>query len=428
MHRPPPAKPPAKNKEILQCPVHLGYLVPEFPTQTHNFFWKEIESLRSQGVIIHLLSTKAPAAADSPHPFCRQAVKETTYLFPPSLGRSLLFVPLNLISIAKAAFYILSLPESNLKEKIRLFALIPSAIELLHCVKTGSITHIHCHSCANAAHLVSMARLMGGPSYSLSLHGHLPVYGHDHRQKMAGAKFVACVTKPLQTDVLTLTPNVLEKSPAGSLDLLTVARLNRSKGIEHAIRSVFEARKKGYEITYSVAGEGPDRERLEALIHELNLGDYVHLLGTTGESEIIRLLQQVDAFILPSVGLGEAAPVSVMEAMACGVPVICSRIGGTPDMISDGIDGFLTPQGDEAAILSVMERLAADPELRRSIGTAARERAEREFTHHSMAKLLLEHVLSGLENHELKLIRNDSGFPFHPCGHHSEFQNTRDYH
>ena len=394
--------------------LNLGYLVPEFPTQTHNFFWKEIGALRLKGVAVHLFSTKAPGASSSPHPFREQAIRETIYLFPPTVWRTLGFVLLHPTLVCRAFGYILSLREASLGEKLRLMALIPSAIELLHWCSQKNLLHIHCHSCANAAHLVTMAKLMGGPSFSLTLHGDLPVYGRDHLSKMADAKFVACVTKPLQGDVLALTgkspaevpvirmgvntsifsPVESDRGRSGKLTLLTVARLNPSKGIDYAFRAIAQAKQKGLDITYLVAGEGPDRGRLEALIKELGLEENVRLLGTTGESEVINLLQRSDAFILPSVGLGEAAPVSVMEAMACGLPVICSRIGGTPDMISDGIDGFLTPQKDVEAILSAVEHLTNDLELRARIGKAARARAEREFDHHAMAAQLLQHIIA----------------------------------
>ena len=397
-----------------RSPLSIAYLVPEFPTQTHNFFWKEIGALRGLGVTVHIFSTRAPEASSSSHPFREQAIGETTYLFPPSPLRFLEFALLHPLLIARCVSYIFSLKEASAGAKIRLMGIIPSAIELLSACKVGNITHIHCHSCANTAHLVNLCRLMGGPPFSLTLHGDLPVYGCDHRRKMADATFVACVTKPLQRDVMNLTgqkiakvpvvrmgvdttlfsPMPHPKSPAGSLILLTVARLNPSKGIDHALRALSLAKLKGITITYLIAGEGPDRGRIEALIRDLDLAGNVRLLGTTGETEIINLLQLADAFILPSVGLGEAAPVSVMEAMSCGLPVICSRIGGTPDMISDGIDGFLTPQADEEAIFAAISQLADDLALRKRLGDAARARAEREFDHVAMAKQLLNHIVS----------------------------------
>jgi glycosyltransferase involved in cell wall biosynthesis len=243
----------------------------------------------------------------------------------------------------------------------------------------------------------------------------MPVYGRDHKEKMADARFVACVTKPLQQDVLELTGKPIDQVPlirmgvdttvfapsqqnqtqAGKLTLVTVARLNPSKGIEYALNAITESKRMGYEITYLIAGEGPYRQVLEELIDKLDLGGSVRLLGTTPENEVIALLHRSDAFVLPSIGLGEAAPVSVMEAMSCGVPVVCSRIGGTPDMISDGVDGFLTPQRDVRALLQAFTTLTDDPILRKTLGENARARAVREFDYVSMAKELLRHIVAG---------------------------------
>jgi glycosyltransferase involved in cell wall biosynthesis len=82
--------------------------------------------------------------------------------------------------------------------------------------------------------------------------------------------------------------------------------------------------------------------------------------------------------LLPSVGR-EAWPVSVMEAMAAGLPVVASTIGATPEMITPNEDGFLVPQGDEAGLLEKITLLALDVETRRRIGEAARKTAERRF-------------------------------------------------
>ena len=76
---------------------------------------------------------------------------------------------------------------------------------------------------------------------------------------------------------------------------------------------------------------------------------------------------------------GERAPVSVMEAMACGLPVVCSTIGGTPDMIEDGTTGYLVAQGDSVGIAKTLATLAGNVELRLRIGAAARQHAVRAF-------------------------------------------------
>src|SRR5262245_33745132 len=117
------------------------------------------------------------------------------------------------------------------------------------------------------------------------------------------------------------------------------------------------------------------------------------MAGTLGEEAVRDLLQRADAFVLPSVGLGEAAPVSVMEAMACGLPVVASVIGGTPDMITSGEDGVLVPQGDEKALADALVRLSRGPEERRRLGRAARARAERSFDSQQTTRRLLEAIL-----------------------------------
>lgn len=99
--------------------------------------------------------------------------------------------------------------------------------------------------------------------------------------------------------------------------------------------------------------------------------------------------------MLASEGLGEAAPVSVMEAMAAGLPVICSRIGGTTDMISDRVDGWLTDQGDVRAITDAVEALSESPETRRRLGEAATRRAAREF-HYTVQARKLHDAIRGI--------------------------------
>ena len=103
------------------------------------------------------------------------------------------------------------------------------------------------------------------------------------------------------------------------------------------------------------------------------------LTGTLSETEVFQALSKADAFVLPSTGMGEAWPVSVMEAMGAGLPVIASVIGATPEMIIPGEDGFLVPQEDETALLEKITLLANDVDTRRRIGEAARHTASRRF-------------------------------------------------
>jgi len=182
----------------------------------------------------------------------------------------------------------------------------------------------------------------------------------------------------------------------GALHLVTVARLHRAKGHVHALAAIRRGLQAGLDLHYTIAGEGPHKEALLSVIGELNLGRHVTLTGTIPETEVFQLLSKADAFVLPSIGVGEAWPVSVMEAMGAGLPVIASIIGATPEMITPGEDGFLVPQGDEEALLKNVTLLASDVDTRRRIGEAARGTANRRFDVRATAGALRDAIHASL--------------------------------
>lgn len=394
--------------------MKLGYVVPEFPSQTHSFFWREVNALRQLGTDVFLVSTRRPPAQACAHDFTQTALRETHYVFPPHWARTLPALLLRPLGVARAVSYLLRLREAPWYRRLRLLGMLACAGDLLSYAARRRLSHIHVHSCADAAHLVAMCRLLGGPTYSLTLHGDLSVYGVDHAQKAAGASFVACVARPLLAQLKTVagldvkrTPVIWmgvdterfrlvdrSKSGASRLNVLTIARLNPAKGHQYALAAVRRVRDAGIEATYTIAGEGPARSEIEAEIRRLRIEAHVHMVGTISESAVLCLLHDCDAFVLSSVGEGEASPVSVMEAMACGVPVICSAIGGTRDMITDGKDGFLVAQKDDDAIARILIRLAKDPDLGRRIGEAARTRAVATFSSRHSAQQLLNEILA----------------------------------
>ena len=109
----------------------------------------------------------------------------------------------------------------------------------------------------------------------------------------------------------------------------------------------------------------------------LGLAAQVEFLGwVAGEAKQAQLAQ-ADVFVLPS--YNEGLPVSLLEAMAYGVPVISTRVGGIPELVRDGIDGFLIEPGDRAALEDRLRRLAEDARLRQTMGDAARADIARRF-------------------------------------------------
>ncbi len=395
----------------------LGYLVPEFPDQTHIFCWREVQALTRMGVHVEWLSTRRPSPITCRHAFAATAVAETHYVFPPSISTQATWMATGCRGLPQMLDYLRGLESSGIKNRIRQLGLLIAAVDLVQWSDRQGIEHIHGHSCADTAHILALARRAGGPPYSLTLHGDLDVYGADHRSKMEGAAFVSTVGSHLRKQVLErieipgdrvfVTCMGVEISElaslgkhrsyiSGSLHLVTVARLNQMKGHLHALAAVSRGVQLGLDLRYTIAGEGPYRDRILSEIAKLGLRDRVTLTGTLSETEVYQLLSEADAFVLPSIGTGEAWPVSVMEAMGAGLPVIASVIGATPEMINSGVDGFLVAQGDDQAILENIVTLARDVNMRARIGEVARHAAGQRFDVAITATTLLDAIMRTL--------------------------------
>ncbi len=379
--------------------MRLGILIPEFPTQTHVFFWREISALRRNGVTVDLLSTRRPKDG-CPHNFGRDAAADTHYLYPPDLG--LAGSVLGGRGLARVAGYIASLTAST---RARALGFAVSAADLAAIARRRGIEHVHVHSCADAAHVAAMSYLLDGLPYSLHLHGDMAVYGKDHKQKMEHAAFIGVAARPLidqveqagfpRTRTFRMIMGVdlerFESRPprpadSGPLHLVSVSRLALCKGHRFALDAIRRAVDAGVDVRYSIGGAGSDRGAIEADVARLKLSDHVTFVGPLAEEGVSKLLKTADVCLLTSVGLGEASPVAVMEAMSCGVPAICSRIGGTADMIDSGVDGILVDQGAVGAIADSIISLARDRAMLARISVAARKRAEKDFDAMSLAR------------------------------------------
>jgi glycosyltransferase involved in cell wall biosynthesis len=162
--------------------------------------------------------------------------------------------------------------------------------------------------------------------------------------------------------------------PGGAEPLLvSVGRLKYPKDFPTLLDAA--ARLAGRRFTLEVVGDGPERPELESRHAELALDGRVRLGGERGD--VPELLARADVVVLSS--RSEGLPVSVIEAMAAGLPVVASSVGGLPELVADGETGILVPAGDAVALADALARLLDDPELRRSYGAAARRRALERF-------------------------------------------------
>jgi glycosyltransferase involved in cell wall biosynthesis len=153
---------------------------------------------------------------------------------------------------------------------------------------------------------------------------------------------------------------------ADRLVLGTVARLQPVKRLDVLLRALVWL---GSAHTV-IVGYGPEERRLKALAEELGLQERVHFVGP--QRDVVPWLAAMDVFVLSSDW--EGMPNAVLEAMACGLPVVATSVGGTPDVVVDGGTGLLVPPRDSLALADALRALAADADRRRGMGIAGRQR------------------------------------------------------
>lgn len=170
-----------------------------------------------------------------------------------------------------------------------------------------------------------------------------------------------------------------------SVVLGTVARLAPQKGLATLLRAfaLLEEQLAGaFDVKLVLVGDGPLLSELQALAGQLGIAPRVIFTGM--RRDIPELLHSFDIFVLPS--LTEGLPLTVLEAMAAGLPVVASRVGGIPEAVLDGQTGFLVTPGQDAALAEKLGCLVQQPERRRRMGAAGRQRVLAEFTAQSMVR------------------------------------------
>jgi glycosyltransferase involved in cell wall biosynthesis len=183
--------------------------------------------------------------------------------------------------------------------------------------------------------------------------------------------------------------------------LLSVGRLKAPKDFLTFVRALAALPEEAFDAL--IVGDGPDRPAVEAEIELLGLGNRVRLLGE--RDDVPALLARADAFVLAS--RSEGLPVSVLEAMAAELPVVASRVGGVPELVTDGETGFLVPPADPPALAAALRRLVGDRDLRRRLGAVGRVRAETQFNLNSFRR-------AHLELYEAELMRRSLPAPAPP--------------
>ncbi len=166
----------------------------------------------------------------------------------------------------------------------------------------------------------------------------------------------------------------------------SVGRLVDAKDYPTLIDAVALLAERGVDIQLEIVGDGPERQNIETAIERHGIASRVRLAGI--RTDVAEWLARWGVFASSS--MREGQPVALLEAMASGLPSVVTAVGGVPDTLADGVEGIVVPPSNAQALADGLQRLLGDPELRDTMGRAARERVIREFSIQSLARTCRE--------------------------------------
>ena len=376
----------------------IGYVIPEWPGQTHLWIWREICHMRDMGAPVHLFATRRPPERDKArHGFAAEAIAETVYLWPiKNIFRNLALVLMaffrNPIGFFRCIGLAFTLPIDDRGRLRQLLPLILPACLLANEARKKNLKHLHSHSPAKSSIVCMMVKRLTGIPFSQMVNANLEWWGGAMREKFIDAKFtVACtdwMIAQIKRDYPELDPatygmcrvavdvrkwTATPRTPAadGTLRVLTVSRLVISKGQDDLLKAIATLIHRGQKVRLRIGGDGPERDALVKLTAELRIADYVTFLGSLAEDQYLAEMRGTDIFVLAS--HGEPMGVVYMEAMATQAAVVGTAAGGVGEVITSGVDGLLVPPKNPLALADAIEKLAGSYELRETLGKAARQ-------------------------------------------------------
>jgi len=430
--------------------MRIAYLVGRYPAITHTFILREVQQLRRHGIEIDTYSVWRTSEHDLLAQADRDEHARTYALLPPDRRdylrahlRAALGDPGGYVRTCARA---LRLSTHGLRGRLLgLSWFVEAVVVKRHCELRGT-RHVHVHLNGTApavgllvAHLGNRGDGPGPWSFSMTVHGSKEFFDVARERlarKVRAARFVVCISDFTRSQLMALVeehhwPKLhvvhcgvdtdrfappdrgrgvdIERPapPSGErageaqpvhgdrVRVLTVGRLDNMKGVAVLIEAAADLRRRGIDVSLTIVGDGPRRDYLQRLAERLGVGDHVAWPGAVGQDEIRDHYHAADVFCLPS--FAEGIPVVLMEAMSTGLPVIANRITGIPELIEHDVGGLLVRPGRLDQLVSALERLARDPDLRAAMGRAGREKVCSEFDSTRVGGALAELFVRELE-------------------------------
>lgn len=293
----------------------------------------------------------------------------------------------------------------------RNLGVLPKGLWLGVLAKDLQVDHIHSHWAATVSTMAMIASLVADVPWSLTTHRWDIVENNLLCEKSRSAQFVRFISRSgvklaggnlsehAKVEVIHLgVPHRAAAEPRAvgqEFTLLCAANLIEVKGHRHLLEAMAQLLRDGVKSKLLIAGRGELREALERQVAALGIEESVHFLGVVPHEKLLEKYAggEIAAVVLPSVDLGsghhEGIPVSLMEAMSFGIPVVSTSTGGIPELLGDD-SGLLVPPADSRALARALSKLAADPHMASEIGLRGRHRVMKEFSAEDGAAKLLD--------------------------------------
>jgi glycosyltransferase involved in cell wall biosynthesis len=372
-------------------PTRIAYVINQYPKISHTFIRREILALEHQGFDILRIALQGWDAELADEEDRRERLK-TRYVLQQGVF-PLLWAVLRMMLTAPIRFF------SALTLTIRIgwgaertlpyhLAYLAEACRILPWLRSFGATHVHAHFGNNSAEIVMLVNALGGPPYSFTVHGQVEFlfgginekvrkaafvvaissYGRSqfyHRIEHAywhKVKLVHCGLEPAFHKVKSELFNTIPR-------LVCVGRLCKEKGQLLLIEAAHRLNEKGIKFELVLAGDGELRTELEKLIAQHGLTQQVRITGWISSNQVREEILASRGLVLPS--FTEGMPIVLMEAMALHRPVIATYVGGIPELVLPGENGWLIPAGSIEDLTASLENcLLKSPEELEKMGEA----------------------------------------------------------
>jgi colanic acid/amylovoran biosynthesis glycosyltransferase len=394
--------------------LKIAYFVNQYPKVSHSFIRREILAMERQGFDVQRIALRGwneslPDAEDRQEQAKTQYVLRTGLrglLLPWLLG--LLRSPLKMLAALHLAIRISHQTDGRLLHHL---VCVAEASRILIWIVRSRACHLHAHFGTNSAEVAMQLRVLGGPSYSFTVHGPeeflAPLGLVD---KISRSAFVVAISSFGRSQLYLRTAAALwpkirvvhcglepgfhsegTRIQLSDSRLVCVGRLCEAKGQLLLIDAVAQLKQRGVHVDLVLAGDGPMRAEIEIMVRELGLQDRVRITGWISSGRVREEILAARAMVLPS--FAEGLPVVIMEAFALRRPVITTYIAGIPELVKAGENGWLIPAGSIGDLTAAMEDcLSRSSDEIERMGDAARRIVIERHSIDVEAGKLAEHI------------------------------------